>query len=99
MLGKLEIDAEDEAVLSPQWVKDRLQEQPAIVIGDECPEQSHQISDGETTGPNGKVGPMASVKSQGHVEKARIEHERGRQIDPAAHADEYGNQGAHNQQD
>ena len=62
--------------------------QPAIVIGDECTEQSHQVSDGETKGSNGKVGPNASVKSQGQVKKARIEHERGRQIDQSTHANE-----------
>jgi len=30
------------------------------VIGDECTEQSHQVSDGETEGSNGEVGPKLS---------------------------------------
>src|SRR5712671_4790047 len=77
-----------------RWQSASLQEQPAIVIGDECTEQSHEVSDGETEGSNGKVGPNASVKSQGQVKKARIEHERGRQIDQSAHANGYRNQRA-----
>ena len=77
-----------------RWQSASLQEQPAIVIGDECTEQSHEVSDGETEGSNGKVGPNASVKSQGQVKKARIEHERGRQIDQSTHANDCGNQRA-----
>src|SRR6266481_1022500 len=77
-----------------RWQTASLHEQPAIVIGDECTEQSHEVSDGETKGSDGKVGPNASVKSQGQVKKARIEHERGRQIDQSAHANDCGNQRA-----
>src|ERR1700674_2867376 len=71
-----------------------LHEQPAVVIGDERTEQSHKIGNGEPKGSNRKVGPIASVESQGQVKKARIEHERGRQIDQSAHANECGNQRA-----
>src|ERR1700733_12366160 len=102
----VEIDAAIEAVPSPQWVRHRadrwrtasLQKQPAIVIGDECTKQSHQVSDGETKGSNGKVRPHAWLQSQGQVKKARIENERGRQIDQSAHANDYGDQGAYNEQ-
>jgi hypothetical protein len=57
MARDVKIDAGIEAVPSPQWVKD------SIMVGNECTEQSHEVSDGETKGSNGKVWPHASVKS------------------------------------
>jgi hypothetical protein len=73
-----------------RWQSVSLREPP--VIGDQCAEQSHEVSDGETKGSYGKVGPSASMKSQGQVKKARIEHERGRQMDQSTHANDYRDQ-------
>jgi hypothetical protein len=77
------------AVPSPLWVifsqpvkrlrlSVSLEEQPAIVIGDKGTEQSHEVSNGESKGSNGKVGPIASAKGQRQVKKPRIEHQRDR---------------------
>src|ERR1700680_3834459 len=76
-----------------------LHQQLAIMIDDERTEQGHEVGDGETEGSDGKVGAIASVKSKGQVKKARIEHERGRQIDQSTHANEYRHQRTQNQQD
>ena len=40
----------------------------------------------------GRSGRIASLKSQSQVKKTRIEHERGRQIDQPAHANDHRNQ-------
>jgi hypothetical protein len=58
MARDVKIDAGIEALPSPQWVKDSadrwqstsLHEQLAIMVGNECSEQSHEVSDGETKG-------------------------------------------------
>src|ERR1700721_3837793 len=87
-----EVEAGYEAVPSPQWVMTAglsLQEQPAIVIGNQCGEQRHQVSDRVAESSNRKVVPRARLKGQGQVKKSRIEHQRGRQIEQSAHANHH----------
>ena len=40
-------------------------EQPAIVVGDECTEQSHQVSNGETKGSNAMAMPSVPNTNAG----------------------------------